>query len=153
MVRRSRGAAPTATDSEEVAERLHAATIQLLRRIRSADKKTGVSPARLSALTALVLEGSMPLGQLADVEQVKPPTMTNIVRGLQHDGLVGRSADKTDRRVHHVRATAKGRSLLNKGRRARIAALVHILDDLDPDEVTLLADAAELMERVLRGAS
>jgi hypothetical protein len=59
----------------EVADRLHSAAIHLLRRVRSTDVQTGVTPAQLSALSVL-MSGPKTLGQLAAAEQVRPPTIT-----------------------------------------------------------------------------
>ena len=66
-----------------IADRLHSAAIHLLRRVRKQDAATGEGPARLSALSVLVFGGGpMTLGQLAQAEQVRPPTMSRIVSGL-----------------------------------------------------------------------
>src|SRR2546427_8806199 len=74
----------------EVADRLHSAAIHLLRHVRKQDVATREAPARLSALSVLVFGGSVTLGQLAAAEQVKPPTMTRIVTGLESSGLAER---------------------------------------------------------------
>src|SRR5690348_1355693 len=66
-----------------LADRLHSLAIHLLRRVRKQDTVMAEAPARLSALSVLVFGGSMTLGQLAAAEQVKPPTMTRIVTGLE----------------------------------------------------------------------
>src|SRR2546422_3455480 len=67
----------------DVADRLHSAAIHLLRHVRKQDVATREAPARLSALSVLVFGGPVTLGQLAAAEQVKPPTMTRIVTGLE----------------------------------------------------------------------
>src|SRR5713101_363659 len=97
-----------------VADRLHSAAIHLLRRVRKQDAATGEGPARLSALSVLVFGGPMTLGQLAAAEQVKPPTMTRIVTGLESSGLAERAVDSKDARRVSIRATPKGVRLLQK---------------------------------------
>src|SRR5204863_2334816 len=70
-------------ESFETADRLHSAAIHLLRRLRVRDRESGVGPAQLSALSVLVLGGGpRSLGELAEAEQVRPPTMSRIVAGL-----------------------------------------------------------------------
>ncbi len=64
--------APTPTH-HAVADRLHSAAIHLLRRLRRTDEATGLSPARLSALSVVVYAGPRTLGELAGIEQVRPP--------------------------------------------------------------------------------
>lgn len=138
--------------TEEVADRLHSASIHLLRRVRRQDDESGVTAPHLSALSVLVFGGARTLGELAAAEQVTPPSMTRIVRNLEADGLVERETDAADRRVVRVRATERGRSILLEGRRRRVADLAARLEGLGEDDLETLARAAELIESVLRTA-
>src|SRR2546429_2471618 len=98
-------------DPTEIADRLHSAAIYLLRRVRVRDRESGIGPAQLSALSVLVFGGPRSLGELADAEQVRPPTMSRIVTGLERAGLVRRHATQDGRRVR-LDASAKGRMIL-----------------------------------------
>lgn len=140
---------PEAPAAARVADRLHSASIHLLRRVRRQDDATGVTAPHLSALSVLVFGGARTLGELAAAEQVRPPSMTRIVRNLEADGLVEREPDPADRRVTRVRATALGRRVLEEGRARRIADLAERLEPLTAAELELLERAAELIERVL----
>src|SRR6266487_1061103 len=135
----------------EAADRFHSAAIHALRHVRREDPATGLSAARLSALSVLVFGGPCTLGELAAAERVRPPTMTSIVRGLEDAGLVRRQADPTDGRVARVRATAKGERILQRARERRIASLAERLGSLSPEEVARVREAADLVERALRG--
>lgn len=134
----------------EVADRLHSAAIHLLRRVRKQDTVMAQAPAQLSALSVLVFGGPMSLGQLAAAEQVKPPTMTRIVQGLERSGLAERVGDISDARRVKIHATAKGVQLMQKGRKARIAYLAEMLASLDEEELRKLAEASVVLEGVLR---
>src|SRR5437867_8728232 len=101
----------------DVADRLHSAAIHLLRQVRKQDVATREAPARLSALSVLVFGGPVTLGQLAAAEQVKPPTMTRIVTGLERSRLAERVDDAEDARRVRIRATPKGVRLLQKADR------------------------------------
>src|SRR5215471_5811206 len=90
--------------SLEAADRLHSAAIHLLRRLRIRDRESGVGPAQLSALSVLVFAGPKSLAELAQVEQVKPPTMSRIVAGLVRSRLVRRKMDTSDRRAVVIQA-------------------------------------------------
>lgn len=138
------------TRVELVADRLHSASIHLLRRVRRRDDESGVTAPHLSALSVLVFGGARTLGELAAAEQVTPPSMTRIVRNLEADGLVEREVDAADRRVFRVRVTDAGRRVLEDGRRRRIAALAERLRSLTPDELATLEAAADLIERAVR---
>jgi DNA-binding MarR family transcriptional regulator len=133
----------------EAADRLHSASIHVLRRVAREDPASGLSAARLSALSVLVFGGPRTLGELAATEQVRPPTMTNIVRALEDDGLVRREPDPQDGRVTRVFATSKGTRVLQRARERRIANLAERLSRLDPGEVRRIREAAELIEWAL----
>jgi len=134
-----------------LADRLHSAAIHLLRRARQQDAASRQAPARLSALSVLVFGGPMTLGQLATAEQIKPPTMTRIVSGLEREGLAERSPDAADERRVRVRATAKGERLLQQARQRRIQALATQLSNLSPADLRALHRAAGLLEKILAG--
>src|SRR6266536_1991764 len=136
--------------SIDAADRFHSAAIHALRHVRREDPATGVPPAQLSALSVLVFGGPRTLGELAAAEQVRPPTMTRIVRGLEEAGLVRREADPNDGRIARVRATAKGERILQRARERRIVSLADRLGSLGPEEVARVREAAELVERALR---
>src|SRR5919205_964124 len=98
----------------EAADRFHSAAIHALRHIRRDDPQTGLSAARLSALSVLVFGGARTLGELAAAEQVRPATMTSIVRALADGGYVRREPDPRDARVTRVSATRKGERILQQ---------------------------------------
>lgn len=132
-----------------VADRLHSASIQLLRRLRAEDRRTGLSGPRASALSVVVFAGPIALGDLAVAEQVRPPTMTRLVTGMETQGLVKREGHAGDARVVLVRATAKGIRLLQEGRARRIARLQIVLQNLPASDLATLGDATVILERLL----
>ena len=132
-----------------VADGLHSAAIHLLRRVRKVDEESGLSAARLSALSVLVFGGPTTIGELARVEQVSPPTMTRLVQALERDGLVAREAHEEDGRAIRLRATHEGRSILERGRERRVAELAALLEPLPADELRALGEAAETIESLL----
>ena len=133
-----------------MAELLHSAALHLLRRLRTEDDELGISPSRLSALSAVVRAGRISIGELASDQGVRPPTMTRLVDGLERDGMVAREPDPRDGRAVRVRATRKGVRALTRGRARRVAALAEELRGLSPDDLVTLVRAASLMERVAR---
>ncbi len=142
-----------ASPAEQVADRLHSAAIHLLRRLRREDARLGIGPTGLSALSVLVFGGPRTVGQLAAAEQVKAPTMSRLVASLERNGLVVREGDPNDRRKTLVRPTSIGRIVMRRGRERRVHELGHRLERLAPHELTLLGQAAELIESLLRTQS
>ena len=137
------------SDLLETADRLHSAAIHLLRRLRVRDRESGIGPAQLSALSVLVFGGPRSLGELADAEQVRPPTMSRIVSGLQRAGLVKREATEDGRRVRLL-ATPKGSKMLWEGRKRRIESLANALELLGETERGRLAELAGLLGQIVR---
>lgn len=139
---------PDARDAFEIADRLHSAAIHLLRRLRVRDLASGIGPAQLSALSVLVFGGPRSLGELAEAEQVRPPTMSRIIAGLESEGLVRRHETQDKRRVR-LEATTKGTKILYEGRKRRVEALTSALSGLSPAELGQLGTLGELLQRVL----
>ena len=145
----SRRTSPT-REVEAVADRLHSAALHLLRRLRTEDDALGISPPRLSALSVVVYAGPIGIGALAAAEGVAAPTMTRLVDGLEHDGLVRRRRDPRDARGVLVEATASGRRILTRGRHQRVRTLAEDLTTLSRAELAEIGRGAELIERITR---
>ena len=131
-----------------LADRLHSAAIHLLRRVRRVDDASGLSAARLSALSVIVFAGPIRVSTLANAEQVRTPTMTPIVAALEHDGLVTRESDASDARAALLRATSKGARLMAEGRARRVAALAAELNDLSETDLAALERAVGILEKL-----
>lgn len=137
----------------DIANRLHSVAIHLLRRARQEDPLTGLSPARLSALSVIGFGGPRTISELAEAEQVAVPTISRIVAALAAEGLVERQEDVHDRRTIYLTATPKGMQVLREGQRRRTEQLGNLLAQLTPAEQETLAQAISSMERMLRGTS
>ena len=132
-------------DAEALADHLHSAAIHLLRQLRKEDDASGLSAPRLSALSVVVFGGPLTLGELARAEQVKPPTMTRIVTGLEREGLVKRKGDPHDRRLTHIEATSKGRKVLAAGRARRVRKLATVVRRMEKKELAELRRGVQLV--------
>lgn len=133
----------------DVADRLHSTAIHLLRRLRDVDSASGVPPGRLSALSVLVFRGAASMRELAKIEMVRPPTMTEIVKGLEADGLVSRSANPDDARAVIIRATMRGEKLLKAARDRRLDVFEGLLNRANAAELKTLDQAGAVLERLL----
>lgn len=131
--------------SHSVAEAIHAAAIRILRIVRVEDIKAGIGPGQLSALSILVFLGPKTMGELAEAEQVKAPTMTRIVDALVRQQLADRATSGADRRSLRIAATPKGRKLLLASRDRRVQALAKRLENLRDSELIMLERAAQLL--------
>jgi len=151
MIRRQASGRSRRRDPTDVlADRLHTAAIHLLRRLRREDDAAGLSAPRLSALSVVVFGGPITIGALAAAEQVRAPTMSRLVAALEVQGLVRRVSDRTDHRIVRVEATARGRALLQAGRRRRVGVLTGDIRELSAAERRTLTTAIPLFERLAR---
>jgi len=144
-VKRSAG---RAGDAHAIAERIHAAAIRLLRRLRKTDAASGLSGPKSSALSVLVFGGPQTLKDLAAAEQVRAPTMSRLVAELEGEGLATKTADKDDKRALRIAATAKGRALLEAGRDRRLDVLTRQVERLGGTERKVLRRAGEILARL-----
>jgi len=129
--------------TEQVADQLHAAAIRLLRYVRKEDSASGAPAAQLSALSVLAFGGPMTLSALATAQQVKPPTMSQLVSELERLDLVVRKP--IDQRSSEISLTRKGRALMEAGRKRRLARLTRAIGRLPPEQIDKLAQAAGLI--------
>lgn len=121
----------------------------MLRTLRKEDDASGLSAPRLSALSVVVFGGPVTLGQLARAEQVRPPTMTRIVTGLEKAGLVKRIGDPRDHRLTRIQATAKGQRVLTEGRARRVKLLTESVKTLDAGRLAELGRGIQLFNDIV----
>lgn len=138
-----------ASSAAVLADQLHSAAIHLLRTLRKEDDASGLSAPRLSALSVVVFGGPVTLGQLAKAEQVKPPTMTRIVTGLEKAGLVKRTGDARDHRLTKIQATAKGHRVLAAGRARRVKLLTESVATLADDKLAELDLGIQVFRQII----
>ena len=131
-------------------QRFHHAAIRLLRKMRAVDEAAGFSGPRASALSVLVFRGPQSLGDLAAAEGVKPPTMSRLVKAMAAERLVTTQTAGEDERRIRIAATARGRSLMLRGRERRIAAIAKLFAAASERDVAALEQVTALLERALR---
>ena len=124
-------------------------SIHLVRWAKRADDELSVPPARLSALSVLVFGGDRTMSELADAEMVTTATISRVVDGLESMGLATRHANPDDARSYVVRATAKGRRLMERGRQARVDRFSTLLQRVPVGERATVERALVLLRNAL----
>ena len=138
---------PTSVQTD-LPPRLRLAVMRLARRLRQ-QAEHDVTPSMLSALSTIDRQGPLTLGRLAEVERVRPPTITKIVGRLEDDGLVVRTTDESDHRVVRVRLSRAGAALVNRSRGRKDAYLASKLARLSSEDRTALEAAVGAIEHLL----
>lgn len=136
--------------TSEIASLLHERFSRLTRQLRHMELPAGMTPERLSALSAIHSFGPISVTALADREMVRPATMSRMVSALVDEGLARRQEDKTDGRGVLVAATAKGRRAYEKAHRRRLQQLSEALRSFPPDQLAAMRDLAIALERLTR---
>jgi DNA-binding MarR family transcriptional regulator len=139
--------APTADAVPEI-ERLRLVLLRLARRIRtsSVDRLT---PSQLAVLATVVRHGELTVGQIAEHEHVKPPSVSKIVAALEGAGLVERGVDPADRRCIPIVPTREGIAHLEEVRAAGRTWLATRIGELGDDDVATIEAALPALERLL----
>jgi len=132
----------------ELAARLRLAITRTARRLRQT-AGSDLGPSQLAALATIERHGPLAPSELAERETIKRPTATRIVSRLERAGLVARVTDPSDRRSSILTVTGDGRGLLRRLRARKTAYLAQQLADLPADDLTALARAADVLERML----
>lgn len=101
----------------------------------------------------IVFNGPITLGKLAEAEQVRPPTMTRIVRALEEQALVLKTRDEDDGRQIHISATIKGKRLLLDGRNRRVQVLADLIKEVSEEEQANLLSALGTMQNLIKRMS
>ncbi|ACQ79135.1 transcriptional regulator, MarR family [Beutenbergia cavernae DSM 12333] len=131
----------------DLASQLRMGILRVSRRLR-AERSGRLTEAQYCVLADLKTQGPMTPSELAEREQVQPPSMTRTVAGLADAGLVSRSEHPEDRRQVLVSLSDAGREVVVATRRRRDAWLARRIAALSADERRTLADAAVILRRI-----
>lgn len=129
-------------------DRLRVAVLRLARRIRTRSAGT-VTPSQLFALGTIVRHEQLTIGQIAELEHVRPPSASKIVAALEAEGLVTRRTSPVDRRCTHIVATDAGRDHIDQARAAGRSWIAEQLGALAPADVAAIERALPALERLL----
>ena len=120
----------------------------MARRMRQ-EAGTDLGPSQVAALATIERHGPLSPSELAELERIKRPTATRILRHLEEAGLVERVKDPDDGRGSILSITPAGRTHLRRLRARKTAYLATRLDKLDAEDRRTLERAAELLEGML----
>ena len=140
----------TDTSIADTASQLRMSIVRTARSLRqdAAAETGGLTPTSTATLASIDRFGPLTPSELAEIERVKRPSMTRTLACLEREGLVERTPDPADGRSFLVAINDAGRERMARLRRRKSAYLARRLRELDPEEVEILARAAELLDRM-----
>lgn len=125
--------------AQQLADQIMRSARTLRRQWRLALEPSGLSPHQERALRLIDDLGSPRLGELAQRLRIAPRSATEVVDGLELDGLVARQPDPQDRRASCAVLTARGKKVVRAARAVRDEAVVDYLSALSQTEQGELA--------------
>lgn len=129
------------------------AVVARLNRLATQRIQMPLPAAQARLLATIEAQGEARIGDLAAVDHCSQPTMTTQVRRLEDAGLVTRTADPGDARAVRIRITPEGIRTLTAVRADRAAAIEPQLALLPPADRRVLADAVDVLRRLLDHAA
>ena len=129
------------------------AVVARLNRLATQRIQMPLPSAQARLLATIESQGEARIGDLAAVDHCSQPTMTTQVRRLEEAGLVTRTVDPGDARAVRIRITPAGMRTLTAVRADRAAAIEPQLARLDSNDRKVLADAVEVLRRLLENAA
>jgi len=125
------------------------AVVARLYRFTTQRAQIAVPPAQARMLATIEAHQESRICELAAIDHCSQPTMTSQVQRFEEAGLVTRTLDPGDARAVRIRITAKGLRTLHEARADRSAAIGPQLALLDPADRQVLANAVEVLRRLL----
>ena len=101
-------------------------------------------------MAVIIHSGGISPSALAQLEQVRRPTITKLVDGLVLRGLVRRDRHPQDLRGSIIVATDAGRSVWDAGQVRRVAPLIARVNALSSLERSQLEDLMPLLDTLTR---
>lgn len=139
----------TKLDTVQIADRLRPVLLQVGRELRREAREVGVSPHQVSLLVAIKYHPGIGVRELAALEKISPPALSNHVDRLQRDGLVQRTQSAEDRRRVGLTLTEDGSRVLRRVRSRRTAWLATRLRGLTAEQLAAVDAAIEPLSELL----
>jgi DNA-binding MarR family transcriptional regulator len=122
-----------AADLAREIERLFTALVREGARL-GLDESPALTPTQRSALAALVDDGPLRLGALADAIATTDATASRTAQALERIGLVERAPDAADGRGVRLAATPEGKRVVASARRRLRQSVARLIRDGDDRE-------------------
>ena len=112
---------------------------KLSRQLKTIKLPDGITQERVSTLGTIDSNAPISVTALADIENVRAPTMSRMIASLEEGGLVRRREHKTDGRGVLLSLTAKGRRTYKRATQQSLSQLGEALGRLSEDQLTALS--------------
>jgi DNA-binding MarR family transcriptional regulator len=121
--------------SERISEQLMFVSGYVYRLLIREARRIGMRWTAILVLKDLDLLGSLNQQEIADIEQVRRPTMTVLLQKMEMEGWIRRRVDSKNRSANIVSITPAGRKALQRAGEALRVRLKSALSDLSDSEL------------------
>ena len=142
---------PDAKSPLLVAEHLRPLLFRLERLLRREATPQGLTGGQAALLATVTQHPEYGVSELAALERVSAPAMTQYIDRLERAGFVRRDRSADDARRVRLLLTDSGREALDATRTRRTAWLTERIEALPPAEQATLAAAVAVLERLIGG--
>jgi len=108
----------------------------------------GFTPERLRTLATIHTNGPISVTALAQLEKVRPATISRMISSLEEEGFVKRREDAHDKRSVLISTTPKGRQMYLRANQRYLKQLNEALESLDPQQRKLMRELASLLDQL-----
>lgn len=103
------------------------------------------------ALGVLAKEGTLIQSQLAEILDIRPSSLTELLSKLEDRGLITRTTDEDDKRVTKVSITDEGKKIIENDDESADKMLDTVFEGLSDDEVNELSQLFDKLNTSLEG--
>lgn len=136
------------TETVDLAQELRSIIVTIARRMRRDRPMLGLSLTQISALGSIERSPPVTPGELSERENLQPPSMSRVLARLEERGLIARTRDPDDGRLHLLRPTEKGQALMEEVRSSGYRWMEERLAKLSEAERDSLQSAIDLLTRI-----
>jgi DNA-binding MarR family transcriptional regulator len=122
---------------------------RLVRQMRAAAAQHELSLTESAVLARLSREGPATTAELARAEGIRPQSMSAVIAALEDRGLIERRAHPSDGRQVNIALTERGATVRSSTMDLKRAWLSQATARLEEGERQVLAQAAEILKRLL----
>jgi len=113
-------------------------------------KKQGLSHSQISTLHMLYHKKEFAVNDVSHIHSISKPAASQLLDQLVKRGLVERYESSEDRRIKYHKLTPAGKDMMREGHEAMKDWYRSLIDDLPEDELTLVTDALDILNRKIR---
>jgi DNA-binding MarR family transcriptional regulator len=134
--------------SDRIAIDISIMAVRLIRWLRAVDEAPTLSGPEASALSVIIHSEGVSPSVLAELEQVRRPTITRVINRLIERGLIQRDAHLSDKRSTTLVVTNEGQRLWDAGQLRKIQPLKDRVEGLSANDMAVLEAALPVLSTI-----